>query len=226
MPDLYQQFLTNLKNTTGLEYVAVATGIASVWFSKKENILVYPVGLISTIIYIYLSFRNELIGEAAVNLFYTIMSIYGWILWSLKDRSRNRVLHITYSGSKEIKMQLAFFLVLYIAFYATLRFLQDGFYENVIPVGDSLATATAFTGMLLMARKKVESWYWWIATNIASIPLFYIKGMVVSSLYYAILLVLAFYGLMEWKQRALKKPVAKAAATGIAGLSGPQKEMN
>jgi len=82
METIWQQFITGLQQTTALEYIAVASGIASVWYSRKENILVYPVGLINTVIYIWLSFKGHLFGEATVNFYYTVISIYGWLLWS------------------------------------------------------------------------------------------------------------------------------------------------
>ena len=82
MENIWYQFLGGMRNTGIWEYIAVVAGIASVWFSKKEHILVYPVGLINTIIYIFLSLQNHLPGEASVNLFYSIMSIYGWYNWA------------------------------------------------------------------------------------------------------------------------------------------------
>ena len=85
LQEIYDQFINGMRQTSGLEYIAVFSGIASVWYSKKENILVYPVGLINTIIYIWLSVKGHLFGEASVNLYYTIMSIYGWILWAKKN---------------------------------------------------------------------------------------------------------------------------------------------
>ena len=88
--EIYQYFIEGLKATTGLEYIAVFTGIASVWYSRKENILVYPVGLINTIIYIYLSFKQQLFGEASVNFYYTVMSIYGWVLWTRKNKHKEK----------------------------------------------------------------------------------------------------------------------------------------
>ncbi len=185
-----------------LEYIAVIAGIASVWFSKKENILVYPVGLINTIIYVYLSFRYDLIGESAVNFYYTIVSIYGWVMWARKDQLKNPVLHITHSTRKQVMMQVGFFAGLYLAIFLILTYLRHAFYPGVIPWADALASASAFTGMWLMARKKVESWYWWILTNIVSIPLYYVKGLDITSAYYGILLLLAFTGLYEWKQKA------------------------
>ena len=202
MQEIIQQFITGIKQTTALEYVAVVFGIASVWFSKKENILVYPVGLINTIIYIYLSFTYHLIGEASVNFYYTVVSIYGWILWSRKDKERHPALHIRFSDRKEWIQQVVFFLFFYLLVYVALVYLKKIFAEGAIPWADAFASATAYTGMWLMARKKVESWWWWIATNIASIPLYFVKGLVFTSVYYTILLVLAVFGLREWQSRA------------------------
>ncbi len=199
--EIYQQFITGIQNTGWLEYIAVFAGIASVWFSRKENILVYPVGLINTIIYIYLSFKFHLPGEASVNFYYTVMSLYGWYIWMKKDPQQERVLHISYSNKQMWVSQVLFFLFFYLAIYFALVYLKDNFFEGAIPWADAFASATAFTGMWLMTRKKVESWYWWIATNIASIPLYFVKGLVFTSVYYFVLLIMAVFGLLEWKKR-------------------------
>lgn len=202
MSDFIHQFFANLKDTSWLEYLAVFAGIASVWFSKKENILVYPVGLINTIIYVYLSVKGELYGEASVNLYYTAVSIYGWVVWSKKNEAHQHLLQITLSTRKEWMQQLLFFGAFYVAIFFSLLYLKQAFYANTIPWADAFASGTAYTGMWLMARKKVESWYWWIATNIASIPLYYVKGLSFTSVYYFVLLVLAVSGLAEWKEKA------------------------
>jgi len=203
--EIYQQFIEGLRHTSLLEYIAVIAGIASVWFSRKESILTYPVGLTNTIIYIYISFRYHLPGEASVNLYYTIMSFYGWYMWLKRDKQQERILHISYSDKKMWLYQLLFFAFFYVAIYFSLVYLKKQFFEGAIPWGDAFASSTAFTGMWLMTRKKVESWYWWIATNVASIPLYFVKGLVFTSVYYLILLVFAFWGLDEWRKRAKKQ---------------------
>ncbi|NCU06140.1 MAG: nicotinamide mononucleotide transporter [Chitinophagaceae bacterium] len=201
MEEIWSQFANGMKNTTLLEYIAVGCGILSVWFSRKENILVYPTGMVNSIIYIYLSYKYHLLGEAAVNIFYTTMSVYGWWLWTLKDKTQHHVVEISFSDRRWQLYQLSFFAAFYVTLFVCLTFLKKGFYEGAIPWADALAAGTAFTGMWLMAKKKVESWYWWIATNIVSIPLYFVKGLVFTSVYYAVLLVIAFYGLAEWKKR-------------------------
>ena len=201
MHDFIQQLITNLRQTSWLEFIGVMAGIASVWYSRRENILVYPVGLINTIIYVYISIDGSLYGEASVNMYYTIMSIYGWILWSKKNSRQEVVLQISYSNRKEWLQQLLFFTAFYIGIYFALVYLKNVFYSNTIPLADAFASATAYTGMWLMAKKKIESWIWWIATNAASIPLYYIKGYAFTSVQYIILLVLAVAGLLAWMQK-------------------------
>ena len=188
-----------------MEFIAVFAGIISVWFSRKENILVYPTGLLNTIFYIYLSFKGGLLGEASVNFYYTVMSLYGWVLWAKKDQQHRQVLHISFSNKKEWLINLLFFSAFYIAIFFALSYLKKDFAPGAIPWADAFASATAFTGMWLMTKKKVESWYWWIATNIASIPLYFVKHYVFTSVYYLVLLVMAVFGLFEWIKRVKKQ---------------------
>ncbi|MEI7964393.1 MAG: nicotinamide riboside transporter PnuC [Chitinophagaceae bacterium] len=204
--EIVQQFLTDIQHTTWWEYVAVFAGIASVWYSRAENILVYPTGLINTIIYIGLSFNGGLLGEATVNFYYTVMSVYGWLLWSKKDSQQHYVLHITKASKKEWLQHIGFFAVFYVVIFMVLTYLKKDFYPGVIPWADAFASATAFTGMWLMTKKKLENWYWWIATNIASIPLYFVKHYVFTSVYYLILLVMAVFGLMEWLKKLKTNP--------------------
>jgi len=203
--DIFHQFIEGLQQTKWYEFIAVVFGIASVWFNKKENILVYPVGLVNTILYIFISLQQHLIGEASVNLYYTLVSIYGWVLWAKRDANKKPVLHITYSTGREWIRDLAFFASFYIIIFLCLSYLKKEFYPGALPAADAFASATAFTGMWLMAKKKIESWYWWIATNIASIPLYFVKGLVFTSFYYLVLLILAVSGLIEWTKKVKKQ---------------------
>jgi nicotinamide mononucleotide transporter len=201
----FQHFWEGLQSAGLLEYIAVCSGILSVWFSKKENVWVYPIGLINTIIYIYLSAKASLFGESVVNGYYTIMSLYGWWIWLQKDNTKtNYQLKITFSDKRWLLYQSGFFLILFALIFVCLFFLKDKFYADTIPWADGLASASAFTGMWLMTRKKVESWYWWIMTNIISVPLFIYKGYALTGIYYFILLVLAISGLHAWKHKATK----------------------
>lgn len=203
MHDIWTQLVEGMKQTSWLEYVAVFSGIASVWFSRIENILVYPVGLVSTVIYIYLSFNVGLWGEGSVNFYYTVVSVYGWVLWARRDKQQHHLVVIKNSSFKERTQHFMFFTFFYVVIFLALSWLKKtGHAQTAIPWADAFASASAYTGMWLMARKKVESWHWWIATNIASIPLYFVKGLVFTSVYYLVLLVMAVFGLNEWVRRA------------------------
>ena len=201
---MYAELITALRSATMLEWAAVISGIASVWCSRLENVWVYPLGLINTIIYTWLSFAKQLPGESAVNFYYTIMSFYGWYCWLQRNEKNEKKTQVQFSSIKYGAAQLVFFLTCYTILYFSLVYLKENFFEGAIPWADALASASAFTGMWLMTQKKVESWYWWIVTNLTSIPLYFSKGLVLTSGYYLVLTGLAIAGLMEWTKRAHK----------------------
>ena len=204
--DFYHQFVSGIQQTGPLEFVAVFAGIGSVWYSRKENILVYPVGLVSTVIYIYLSLKGNLLGEASVNFYYTVMSIYGWMLWARKDKQKHEtILHISYSSRKEWIQQLGFFAVFYIVIFASLTWAKQSFAPEAIPWADAFASASAYTGMWLMTKKKIENWIWWIITDLASVPLYFVKGYAFSSFQFAVFTVMAVWGLVEWRKRVAEQ---------------------
>ena len=203
MTSLFESIYNGLLQTTWLELIAVIAGIVSVWYSRKESILVYPIGLINTTIYIYLSFKGHLLGEASVNLYYTIMSLWGWYLWTRVDPNKQTIiLQITKSNTRDWVYQILFFLAFYFSLYFSLTYLKKEFAPEAIPWADALASAAAYTGMWLMAKKKVESWIWWIITNIASIPLYFVKGYTFTSIQFIVLLIIAIAGLKSWNDKA------------------------
>lgn len=198
-------FIQNIQHTGWLEYIAVVAGIASVWYSKKENILVYPVGLINTTAYIILSVSAHLPGEAFVNIYYTILSIMGWMRWNKKNEQNEIFLHITVASKAELKKHFIFFGGCFLILYLSISILKKYFAPGAIPLADAAASAAAFTGMWLMVQKKVESWWWWILTNMISIPLYLVKGYALTSVYYFILLAMAISGLIEWQRKVQRK---------------------
>ena len=193
----WEHFIREIQTTEPLVYIAVFFGIASVLYSRKENILVYPTGLINTILYTYFCFSWwGLYAEASLNLYYTVLSIYGWYVWSRKGNFQKPSLRISISTTKQWIQAISFFLACWLVLFLILK--QT---NSTVPVADSFASAAAYTGMLLMTRKKIENWIWWILTNIASIPLYYYKGSVLTSFQYLIFLILAVMGLISWKRK-------------------------
>ena len=196
MHDLYHQFITDIRQTSWLEAIAVITGIASVIYSRMENILVYPVGMVSTAISIYLYITHGLYADASVNFYYTVMSIIGWILWAQKKEGKT-LLKITKSNKKDWRNALLFFTACWIILYFALK----KFTDSTVPQADAFTSAAAFTGMWLMNKKKLENWTWWIITDLASVPLNFYKHLVFLSFQYGVFLVLAVMGYISWRKK-------------------------
>jgi nicotinamide mononucleotide transporter len=198
MHQIISQFINDIHQTTWLEFIAVIAGIASVIFSRRENILVYPVGMINTGIFIWLYITHGLYADASVNFYYTVMSIIGWVMWARKAEGKS-VLHITASSKKDWIYSFIFFFVC----WAILYFLLSRFTDSTVPIADSFTSGAAFTGMWLMNKKKLENWTWWIITNLASIPLNYYKHLVFTSFQYLVFLILAVMGYITWRKKIL-----------------------
>ncbi len=196
----FEVFYANIMATTWLELVAVAFGIISVWFARQANLLVYPTGIISTVIYIYICFNIQLYADMGINLFYASMSVYGWYVWTRKDEQKRHI-PIRWNTKKEQIIGLALIPVLYVIIFALLYvFKQDDpeYMNSYIPYVDSFTTAIFLIGMWYMARKRIENWIYWIAGNIISVPLYFVKGLVFTSFQFSIFLVLAVLGLLQW----------------------------
>ena len=178
-----------------IEGLAVSTGLASVWFSVKERIWVYPIGLISVSIYVYLSFIYGIYADMAINIYYVLMSIYGWYRW-LQPSESGAVKEITHNSRKEWLLSIVLFLLSWVILFVILQ----RFTDSEIPLWDSLTTSLAIVGMWLMAEKKVEHWLFWIATDLLSIPLYYYKDLLLTSGQFFVFTVLAVMGWFQWNQ--------------------------
>ena len=186
----------DIQHTGKLEFIGVITGIASVLYSRKENILVYPTGLISTLIFIFLYAQCGLYADASVNIYYTIMSVLGWIMWAKKEEGHT-VLYISYNSIKEQLFSIMFFAGCWGVLYCILHL----YTPSTVPIADSFTSAAAFTGMYLMNKKKVENWWWWIVTDLASIPLNAYKGLMFASFQYLVFTILAIMGWISWHKK-------------------------
>ena len=178
-----------------IEGLAVSTGLASVWFSVKERIWVYPIGLISVSIYVYLSFIYGIYADMGINIYYVLMSIYGWYRW-LQPSESGAAKEITRNSGKEWLLSIVLFLLSWVILFVILQ----RFTDSEIPLWDSLTTSLAIVGMWLMAEKKVEHWLFWIATDLLSIPLYYYKDLLLTSGQFFVFTILAVIGWLQWNK--------------------------
>jgi nicotinamide mononucleotide transporter len=180
-----------------LEFIAFVFGILSVWFAKKENIWVYPTGLIATIITTYLLYIAGYLGDMMINGYFSIMSIYGWYKWARKE-NENEVIAISRANSKEKIIGFVLFLVtVFVVFWIYNFFDYEIKTANYI---DIFASGIFFTGMWYMANKKIENWTLWIFGDIIVTPLYAYRGLGMLSLQYLIFTILAISAYLEWKK--------------------------
>lgn len=180
-----------------LEIIAVIFGFLSVWYAKQENILVYPTGIISTLIFVYLLWQWGLLGDMMINAYYFSMSIYGWYIWTRKVDAVHFT-PITYMTKKEHTLAVLIFLGTLIFVYSVYELFDK--WTNWTAYVDTFTTAIFFVGMWLMARKKIENWIYWILGDIISVPLYFYKGLTLTSFQYLLFTIIAVYGYFAWKK--------------------------
>ena len=194
---LFEQYSSYAVLDIAMEITAVLFGFASVWFSKENNILVFPTGLISTSIFVYLLFKGQLLGDMMINGYYFIMSLYGWYIWTRKVDSKN-VTPISRITKKEQIIGVVIFASTLVLVYEVYQFFK--MWTNWVAYVDTLTTALFFVGMWLMAKRKIENWYFWIIADIISVPLYLHKGLVFTSIQYFGFTILAIFGFLAWKK--------------------------
>lgn len=180
-----------------LELTAVVFGIISVLFARKNNILVYPTGLVSTLIYVYILLEWKLFGDFIINIYYSVMSILGWYLWTRKKNGATEF-PISVMNRKD-------YLISSIIFTGTLLFVALVYYffdkfTHWTAYVDTLTTALFFVGMWLMAKRKIENWLLWIVADIISVPLYFYKGLTFSSIQFLLFTIIAILGYIEWRK--------------------------
>ena len=197
---MFDHFIEGVLATSTIEWIAVVTGLLSVWCSMKENILVYPFGIVSVLIYVYLAFNYKLYADMGVNSYYFVMSVYGWYHWKDTGGERDQI-PVTVNDAREWLITA----MLLIGSFGTLVFILMNFTDSDVPIWDALTTCFAITGMWLMARKKLENWIAWIITDIISIPLYFYKGLVLTSVQFFLFTLLAVAGYLAWKKSLVRE---------------------
>lgn len=180
-----------------LEIVAVIFGFLSVWFSKQNKIFVFPTGMISTIIFVYLLLKWELLGDMMINAYYFAMSVYGWYIWTRKV-DETHVTQISTTSLKEKKISVAIFVATLVFVFIVYKAFDK--WNGWVAYADTITTAIFFVGMWLMAKRKIENWIFWIIGDVISVPLYFYKGFTFTSFQYLGFTVIAIFGYLAWKK--------------------------
>ncbi len=198
LSQIFNQFITDIAITKWQEWLSTLAQIASVWYARKNNILVYPTGIIGVLLaaYVYYYVANPpLYADALLNLYYFLMSVYGWYNWSLKKEAVNQY-PISWCTAKEKLNGLLFLFGFWVIVYLVLIKLTD----SNTPILDALVSSSAFTAMYWMAKRKIENWHAWIFSNLIAIPLNFYKGFMLFTLMYVLFLGMAWMGYRSWQK--------------------------
>ena len=183
-----------------IEIVAVITGMLSVWFSKKINVLVFPIGIISVLLYVFIFIKNELYANAVINFIYFLISVFGWWNWkrtndkSLKSKE-NDELKVTFLNRKEsvissLLVTLSFFII------------STTINSDLVTKLDYCTSILGLGGIILTSFKKVENWISYLIADIILIPLCIYNGLYLTSIQYLVYTILAIMGYISWSKEA------------------------
>ncbi|WP_288435955.1 nicotinamide riboside transporter PnuC [uncultured Chryseobacterium sp.] len=202
-----------------VEALAAFFGILSVYFSIKKNIWVYPTGIISTLIYVYILYNFGLLGDCMINFYYTVMSVYGWILWA-KNSDDHIHVEVNWASNKEWVYAFLLFilslalvtLVYYYKPYIDNKFSMEGTSLGLYHLDwanwmDIFTTSIFLVGMWLMAKQRIESWIFWIIGDFICIPMMIFKGLGITSVQYLVFTIMAILGYVNWKKSFKEKKV-------------------
>lgn len=224
--NLYDLFIKPYESYTYLQILLEATGtifgILSVYLSIKKNIWLYPTGIISTLIYVYILFNFGLLGDCMINVYYTAMSIYGWILWSKNTEDHIHV-DVTWATRKEWIFAITLFMlsvIMVTVIYYYKPYIDNHFSFDGADLGlhhldwanwlDVIVTSTFLVGMWLMAKRRIESWIFWILGDLVCIPMLIYKELGITSVQYLVFTIMAIMGYVNWKKSFKEKNTVKS----------------
>lgn len=200
---LFAQYENTPNHIVVLELISVFFALLSVVYSKRENILVFPTGIIGTGIAVYILLVYGLLGDMLINAYYFIMSIVGWYQWTRKV-DKDHYIPVTITTAKEKKWSILLFLGTIV--FVTLVYGVTDRFDTWTAYTDIFTTAIFFVGMWLMAKKKLENWLYWIVGDIITVPLYLYKGLIFSAILYFVLTIIAIFGYLAWKNHLNKSP--------------------
>lgn len=186
-----------------VELIGTVLYLWSVWLIAKRNILTWPIGILSVVLYMVLFYQIRLYSDTVEQVYYLGASIYGWWVWNKSPRDNGQITDVKYSTSKSLTLWVICTGVISVIFGFLMSrihiFLPTIFPEAAsFPYLDALTTIMSFSAMWLMAQKKAESWIYWIIVDMIGIWLYFVKDVKFISLLYVILLLMAVNGLRMW----------------------------
>jgi nicotinamide mononucleotide transporter len=192
--DWFRLFQEQILHTSLIEWLAVGFGVSEVLLAKKNSIWLYPTGIISIVLSMFLLLNVKLYAETLLSIYYLVMSVYGWIIW--KKRKQDGENQVSWSSNKELTIAVLISVIGFGVLYLVLRHYTD----SDVPVFDAFVSSTAWAGMWLLAKRKIENWIFLNISNIVAIPLLFHKKLPLMACLTTFLFTVAIFGFFDWKK--------------------------
>lgn len=192
--DWFKLFQEQILHTSVIEWLAVGFGVSEVLLAKKNNIWLYPTGIVSILLGMFLLLNVKLYAEMLLSIYYLVMSVYGWMIW--KKRKQDGESQVSWSTNRELTIAVLISVVGFFVFYFALRNHTD----SDVPLLDAFVSSTAWAGMWLLAKRKIENWIFLNISNIVAIPLLFHKKLPLMACLTTFLFVVAIFGFISWKR--------------------------
>ena len=192
--DWFKLFQEQIAHTSFIEWLAVGFGVAEVLLAKKNSIWLYPTGIISILLSMFLLLNVKLYAETLLSIYYLVMSVYGWIIW--KKRKQDAENQVSWSSNNELTIAVLISAIGFGVLFLVLRHFTD----SDVPLFDAFVSATAWAGMWLLAKRKIENWIFLNISNIVAIPLLFHKKLPLMACLTTFLFTVAIFGFFDWKK--------------------------
>lgn len=202
--DWWKLFQEQILNTSLIEWFALAFGVSEVVLAKRNSVWLYPTGIVSICLWMFLLLKVDLYAETLLNIYYLVMSIYGWAIW--KKRAQDAENQVEWSDNKEITIAVLISTLGFLILYLVLK----NFTKSDVPIMDAFVSSTAWAGMWLLAKRKIENWIFLNISNIVAIPLLFHKKLPLMACLTTILFIVAIFGFLDWKKIIDRKKIKLA----------------
>jgi nicotinamide mononucleotide transporter len=186
-----------------IEILGVVFSLLYLFFSIRQKILLWPMGIISALLYMVVFYQSRFYADMGLNGYYLVISIYGWIIWKRGKESGGEGLPVTRTGLK-----LAGILVVFtLAAFILMGLILDHYTDSPVPYWDAFTTALGVTATWMLARKILEHWILWIIVDAVSMGLYLYRGLYPTLVLFAVYTAMAVIGFIQWKRTLLSAPV-------------------
>ncbi len=197
---MYDWLLNHWEQT--VEIFGMISGLVYIFLEIKEKLFMWPVGIITSAFYIIVFFTSKFYADMGLQVYYLVISIYGWIYWHRgNQKSQTKKLQVT-----RLTKKTAFILLLFtFGLFIIMSFILKKYTDSPLPYWDSFTTALSVTATWMLAKKIIEQWLIWIIVDLVSMGLYIYKHLYPTAFLFLVFTILAFVGYLEWKKQITTK---------------------